>query len=131
MRAKRTTRNRSADTLWQLREAATKVLMIATAVALVAGLMLIYRQQHGPTGPYRPEYEGRIVDKSVTGQETREGSHAARRLLIEGKDGVRFEVGVGPDVYERAEVGMWIKVANAQVELTRPGAQSPAAEAAK
>ena len=113
------------------REAAGKVLWAVGIIALVAGLLLLYRQQFGSSGVYRPEYEGRIVDKHVTIRESQEGSRAARRLLIEGRDGVRFEVGVGPEVYERAEVGMWIKVGNAQVELTRPEPQSPAVETAK
>lgn len=113
------------------REAAGKVLGAAAIIAFVAGLLLIYRQQFTPAGVYRPEYEGRIVDKHATGRETKLGSRVARRLLVEGRDGVRFEVEVGPEVYERAEAGMWIKVGNAQVELTRPEPQGPAAGAAK
>lgn len=128
------TRNRAAETCRQLREAATKVLVIvlviATAVALAAGLTIFYRQDFTPAGVYRPEDEGRIADKHLTGRETREGSRVARRLLVEGKDGVRFEVGVGPEVNERAEVGMWIKVSNAQAGLTRPDAQGSEAESA-
>jgi len=131
MRAKRTTPSRAAEASWQLREAATTLLMAGMAVALIAALTLLYKQQFGPTGFYRPEYEGRIVHKSLTGHETQEGSRVERKLLIEGDDGVRFEVRVGPEVYERAEVGMRIKVGKAQVELTRPEPRSTDAGSAR
>ena len=131
MRAKRANRLEALDNSWRLREAVTKVLMVATALALVAGLTLVYRQFHSPAGIFRPGYEGRIVNKHVTSRETKEGSWALRQLLVEGQDGARFEVAVGPEVYGRAEVGMWVKVRNAQVELTRPAAHSPAVEPAK
>jgi hypothetical protein len=110
----------------RLRELAGKALGAAGIVTFVAGCLLLYRQQFTESGFYRPEYEGRVVHKSLTGHETQEGSRVERKLLVEGGDGVRFEVRVGPEVYERAEVGMWIRVKNAQVELTRPVQQRPA-----
>ena len=119
------------DARLRRREIAGKALGTVAITALVASTLLILNQERGPTGVLRPEYEGRVVDKHVTIRESKMGSWAARRLRIEGRDGVRFEVEVGPEVYERAEAGMWIKVANAQVELTRPDAQGPAVEPAQ
>lgn len=44
----------------------------------------------------------------------------SRRFLIEGKGGDRFEVAPNVDIYERAQVGMWIKSGEAGVELSQP-----------
>ncbi|MDQ4121074.1 MAG: hypothetical protein M3209_06475 [Acidobacteriota bacterium] len=40
-----------------------------------------------------------------------------RKLLIEDKDGVRFEVLVGAEIYERAQIGRQIKSSKSGVEI--------------
>jgi hypothetical protein len=108
------------------REALSFGLRIAVVAAVVAGLMALYRQSLHESARLNPaEYEGRIVDKSLTIRETMLGSKFSRRLVIEGKGGGRFEVAAGADVYERAQVGMWVKGGSAGVEL---GGHAPAAE---
>lgn len=82
---------------------------VLTAALALAFTVIVYRQCNSPAGPHRKEYEGRVIDKSETFVETREGSFVRRRLLIEGRDGVRFEVAVGEEDYRRIQKGMWIK----------------------
>jgi hypothetical protein len=82
-------------------------------MALVAAFVALYalnlRQRFEPSGPYRVDYEGRIVDKSITLAETQLGSGAVERLHIRGKDGETFDVIVNRSLYDRAQVGMWIR----------------------
>ena len=93
----------------------------ALAIALLAAIIIVafiaLRQQFTSTGLYRVDYEGKIVDKSVTINESRTGSRAARRLLIRGKSGEEFQVAINEVLYGRAQVGMWIKSSSAGAEL--------------
>ena len=93
--------------------------MIVMGLSLAALLIVVYRQGLRADGVLRREYEGKIIDKSITVQETRTGSRMRARLLIEGKRGERFEVAPNLDVYERARIGMWIKSGDAGVELSQ------------
>jgi hypothetical protein len=97
---------------------------LTLALALVAAALLTntcYRQ-YTLTGAYAREYEGKILNKSQTITESETGSGVRRRLLIEGRNGQRFEVAIGEETYERARKGMWIKKTEASgVELTWPG----------
>ena len=81
------------------------VLAAAAIVLLSWELVNWYRQR----GAYRVEYEGRVVDKSLTLQETQMGTGAMRRLLIRTKGGEEFQVVVNEVLYERAREGMWIR----------------------
>ena len=96
-------------------------------MALIIVGMLIWYQRLSPTGPNRPEYLGRIVDKSLTVRESREGSSVVRYLLLEEKGGGRFQVIVNEDIYERAKVGMWIQRNKEGVKLfsSPPDPSSP------
>ncbi|HYO92188.1 MAG TPA: hypothetical protein VEQ40_11155 [Pyrinomonadaceae bacterium] len=93
------------------------VLLFSVLLALI---VIVYRQRHSSTGIYRKEYEGRVIDKSETFVETREGSFVSRRLLIEDRDGVRFEVAVSREDYGRVQKGMWIKKNRDGIELSWP-----------
>lgn len=79
------------------------------AAGLLGFMLFIYRQKASPEGAFRREYEGLVVDKSETFVETRYGSAVRRRLLIQDKEGARFEVAVDEELYKRALKGMWIK----------------------
>jgi hypothetical protein len=93
---------------------------ILIALGVVAAIVLLYRQQTSSTGLQRMEYEGRVIDKSETFVETDLGSRVQRRLLIEGKDGRRFEVAVNEELYARVRKGMWIKRTSRGAELSWP-----------
>lgn len=77
--------------------------------ALLFVLVVNLRQRFEPSGPYRVDYEGRIVDKSITLAETQMGTGSVKRLHIRGKDGETFDVIVNSSLYDRAQVGMWIR----------------------
>ncbi len=123
---------RPAEKLFGLREAAAKGLMILTAFAIVAVIALLY-QTRFPPGRLDPrEYEGRVVDKSATYRETDRGSKVKRRILVEGKDGRRFEILPVPEVYERAEIGMMIKSGEGGTKFYWPGTEEhPSVEGLK
>jgi hypothetical protein len=90
------------------------------AAGVLATLIILYRQQTSSTGIYRMDYEGRVIDKSETFLETKTGSRVQRRLLIEGKDGGRFEIAVNKELYDRVQKGMWIESSGKGVELSWP-----------
>lgn len=87
-------------------------------VGACAFMVVMFYQRSSSTGLYRSEYEGRILDKWVNIGETQTGSVPQRRLLIKGRDGQTFAVAVNQPLYERAQVGMWIKSSKANAELT-------------
>ncbi len=82
-------------------------------------------QRLNATGPYREEYEGRVVDKSVTIRETEVGSRAVKRLLIRHTNGTQFDVIVDEALYGRAEVGMWIKRNKTMTDLSWTAPEHP------
>jgi hypothetical protein len=95
------------------------ILGIAVILGLVAVMFIYCRQQLTSTGLYRMEYEGKIVDKSVTIGESQTGSYPVRKLHIRGKNGQEFQVIVNENLYGRAQSGMWIKSSKTGAELTR------------
>lgn len=101
-------------------QAAKYVLLSLVAAITFTSLINHCHRQYTLTGAYRREYEGRILDKSQTITESRQGSGVRRRLLIEGRGGERLEVAIGADTYERAQKGMWIRKTAEGIELTWP-----------
>ncbi|MCA1635769.1 MAG: hypothetical protein LC802_19295 [Acidobacteria bacterium] len=93
------------------------IAIVLTALLLPVGGVILY-QRFKLTGPYRIEYEGRVVDKSLTLRETEQGTWAATHLLVEGKDGARFRISVNRSLYDRVEVGMWIRSDRNGAELS-------------
>ncbi|HZH32773.1 MAG TPA: hypothetical protein VEY11_18545 [Pyrinomonadaceae bacterium] len=117
----RLTSERIAERILKLRSAATTLAF--TLVLVLIPFALLSRtcyQQYTLTGDYAREYEGKILDKSQTITESHTGSGVRRRLLLEGRDGARFEVAIGAETYERARKGMWIRKTSAGVELSWP-----------
>ncbi len=106
------------------------VILSIIAIVVIAVAFNSCHQQYTLTGPYVAEYEGKVLDKWQTITESQTGSRVRRRLLIEGRNGERFEVAIGAETYEQARKGMWIKKTEAGVELSWPmePAGSPAAE---
>jgi hypothetical protein len=93
----------------RLRAVGQWAVLAAVVAALLFVLVINLRQRFKPSGPYRVDYEGRIVDKSITLEETSMGSGSVKRLHIRGKDGETFDVIVNRSLYDRAQVGMWIR----------------------
>lgn len=94
------------------------VLIVAAIVGLVGVLTFVLRNSRA--GPYRTEYAGKIVEKTIRLHESQEGSWAERYLTIEEEGGVRSQVVVAPSIYDRAKIGMWIKSRKEGIELSSP-----------
>ncbi|MBA3240822.1 MAG: hypothetical protein H0T60_06305 [Acidobacteria bacterium] len=105
------------------------IAIVLTALLLPAGGVILY-QRFKLTGPYRIDYEGRVVDKSLTLRETEEGTQAVTHLIVEGKDAARFRVSVNRGLYDRAQVGMWIRSNRDGAELSwsEPSRRPPTGE---
>lgn len=89
---------------------AAEVLFIIVVVFVAFTLIGInVNQLLTSTGQYHVEYEGTIINKSITGKESEFGSYMSRKLHIRDQNGLEFYVVVDSSLYERAQVGMWIK----------------------
>jgi hypothetical protein len=97
------------------------VLVSALLVTLITLSANTCYQRYALTGPYRPEYEGKILDKSMTITDSHTGSGVSRRLLLEGRSGERFQIAVSEKTYEQAQPGMWIRRSEAGIELNPAG----------
>jgi hypothetical protein len=96
----------------------TAMILATILTAMMgAGTLLTCQQRMASTGLYRRSYEGRILNKSATFREKQIGSGVRFLLLIQGNDGNQIEVAVDQDLYERAQIGMWIKKDDAGVRL--------------
>lgn len=90
------------------RKAADFALIILVALGFLV-VLLIYYVQLAQVGVYRSEYQGRIVDKAATFQESQFGSSISNRLTVKSKNGEQFGVAVTSEIYERAKIGDWIE----------------------
>lgn len=97
------------------------VLVAVLVVAVAAAVFVSLRQRLTSTGLHRMDYEGRIVDKSATVTESETGSGVRHLLRVRAKDGEEFSVTVNGSLYERAQIGMWIKSSSRGAELTEGG----------
>lgn len=75
-------------------------------------------QRLGRVGPYRVEYQGKVVDKSITVNHTETGSYQLRILRIRDEEGKEFNIIVDVDLYDRTQIGMWIKKNDTGVEVS-------------
>jgi hypothetical protein len=79
---------------------------VVTAMTVVASLIAIIgitlHQAFTSTGPYRVEYKGKVVDKSLRIMESELGSYPVRRLHIRQGNGSDFYITVDASLYERA-----------------------------
>lgn len=94
------------------------VLAVVFAVVGIAAVVVHLHQRYTSTGLYRMEYEGKILDKSATISESDMGSRVSWRLRIRKKNGEEFQVTVNQSLYERAQIGMWIKSSSEKAELS-------------
>lgn len=101
----------------------TILFLVGTLVFFAVLMGGLYRYRSSPAGPFRREYEGKIVEKWARYAESEQGSKPLFRLLVEDNNKVRFTVAVTPDVYERAEIGMRIKKSESGIELLADGSK--------
>jgi hypothetical protein len=91
---------------------------LAAAAVFALFLLLIYTLQMSTLRGIPDSYEGVVIDKSLTIQESEQGSWPQRRLLVRVEDGRVLRVPAGPELYESARAGMRIRKSAAGVELT-------------
>jgi hypothetical protein len=86
-------------------------LVVAITILIVLSLIsfLLYLRLISGAEPYKAEYEGEIVDKSLTVRESETRPGVQFLLLVKGNDGDQFNVSVSRDLYQDACVGMHIK----------------------
>lgn len=82
-------------------------LIIIVALIVIAGVALY--QQFNSSEQNRVEYEGRVLDKSITIKESETGSYPIKKLYIRNRNNEEFNVLVDAKLYDRVKVGMWIK----------------------
>jgi hypothetical protein len=98
----------------------TILVSIIVVMMLAALALLLWNRLSIPVKP--TDYEGVIVDRWAGYAESQYGSSPRLALVIESTGGKRFTVGVDPNVYESARVGMKIKSRSGQIVLIEPGA---------
>lgn len=103
------------------------VILFSIVVFVISALVIGHRHWFASTGPYRKEYMGRIVEKTVWPYETLEGSFVKKCLIIEEKDGVQSLINVEEDTFARAQPGQWIRRTPKGIQLfsTDPTAPTP------
>ena len=84
------------------------IILVVLVIALVSLLGINLSQRIKAEGPYRNEYEGRVMDKWVGYHESQQGTRISRHLLIKSKNNEVFQVSVSPELYEQAKVGNWL-----------------------
>jgi hypothetical protein len=79
---------------------ATAVIIVVVILGLLS-LLWYFRAVRDD----QASYEGQIVDKSITTRESDEGSRIQRSLSVKLDSGAEFQIVVGSDLFERANVG--------------------------
>lgn len=93
------------------------ILLCSMLLCVVSAIVIKYRHFYKSTGPYRREYVGRIVEKTIWPNNTLEGSFVDRCLIIEEKGGSRSFVYVREDTFARAQPGQWIRRTQKGIQL--------------
>lgn len=105
----------------RLRDRFSTILIAIMAVAMVITLTIVVGKR-ATVPSATSDYEGVIVDRWADYAESQYGSRPRLALVVESAGGKRFTVGVDPNVYESARVGMKIKSQSGQIVLIEPGA---------
>jgi hypothetical protein len=101
-------------------KAATTLVGILTLLVL-AGILVTCYQRIALKGRFRETYEGRVVEKYVNYHESQHGTFVTKYILLKPADGEQFSVAVSSEIFDRAQVGMWIRRTKAGVELSNEG----------
>ena len=89
-------------------------------LTLAGGFVTCYQRQTS-RGEYRHDYEGQVIEKYVTNHESQQGTFVTRHILVKNNAGEQFPVVVSGDIFERAQIGMWIKRKETGIELSSDG----------
>lgn len=90
-------------------------LLLLAAVAATA--FVTCRQQMSPIDTQRTEYSGKILERWAGYSHSEQGSVPYFRLRVETENGAKIVAPVTGDVYERAQVGMWIEKRRSETKL--------------
>ena len=105
----------------QLREKIVIILASVLIVLALGGGFVTCYQRHTLTGEYRHNYEGQVIEKYVTNHESQQGTFVTRHILVKSNAGEQFPVVVSADIFERAQIGMWIKREETGILLSADG----------
>ena len=124
MKKKHEKRKRTGDALEAATPLRTKVSIVVVGVLMVlvlGGAIATCYQRSTVSGPYRSDYEGQVLSKYVTNHESTEGTRVTKHLLIKGKTGEQFQVVVSDGIFERAQIGMWVRRKETGIQLSADG----------
>lgn len=83
--------------------------LVLTALVALIGFAVFAFKNLMVRGDYSTAYEGKIVEKAIRLHESDEGSWEERCLVIVDRTGTQSQVVVPAGIYDRANIGMWIK----------------------
>ena len=93
-------------------------LIIFSFLAILAVFSIPIFQSRVPSELYPKTYFGLVLKKSLVIGETQFGSVITYYLTIECDNKIPIRVGVDEDIYKRAEIGMYIKKSERDIELS-------------
>ena len=100
------------DAVWNI-----KTVAVLAGVLVCFCLLFFWIESRVASVP--KEFEGRIVEKHVTGSDTEDGSYRHYRVLVEIDGQPRLSLSVNRDIYEQAQVGMVLKRTEKGLEVVR------------
>src|SRR5687767_1675246 len=121
MKQKHKKRKRNADALEGATPLRTKVSIVVAGVLMVlvlGGAIATCYQRSTSTGPYRDNYEGKVLEKYITNHESEQGTWVRKNLLVKAETGEQFQVVVSSAIFDRAQVGMLIRRKGSAIELS-------------
>lgn len=94
------------------------VFAIVCLASILACLAFLTNQLNCTNCRFRSKYEGQVIDKSLTVSESQFGSRLRRQLLIQSKNGERFEVIATESIFNEAKIGNWVKADEQRIEFS-------------
>jgi len=94
------------------------VFAIVCLASILACLAFLTNQLNCTNCPLRSKYGGQVIDKSLTVSESQFGSRLRRQLLIQSKNGEKFEVIATESVFNKARIGNWVKADEQRIEFS-------------
>jgi len=104
-----------------VREKISIIIVLVLSVGLTAALATTCYQRSKLQGQYRRTYEGRVIDKYVNYRESELGTFTTKHIIVRNDAGEEFPVKVSDELYERAQIGNWIRRKETGIELSLDG----------